>query len=55
MEVMTSKEVAKELKISISDLYVLARVFKIGLKHHKQDSFKFTKKNVEWLKSTLPS
>ena len=51
---MTSKEVAKELKISVSDIQVLARVFKIGLKHEPYASFKFTKKNIEWLKSILP-
>ena len=54
MEVMTSKEVAKELKITVGDLYVLARIFKIGLQHHSQESFRFTVNDIKKLKSILP-
>ena len=55
MEVLTSKEVAKELNISVSDLCVLARLLKIGMKHKKSESFKFTSKDIKKLKSILPS
>lgn len=54
MEVLTSKEAAKELKVSVSDIYVLARLFKIGIKRFKEDSYKFYKKDIEKLKTILP-
>jgi hypothetical protein len=53
MEVLTSKEVAKELNISVSDLCVLARLLKIGMKHKGYESFKFTLKDVRRLKFIL--
>lgn len=53
MEALTCKEVSKELNISVTDLRVLARLLKIGMKHKGYDSFRFTSKDVRRLKFIL--